>query len=910
MLFISHSAKDQRWAKKVSEYLKTVGYGSLFVAWHPDDGIHAGADWEKELYQNLRRARGVVVLCSANWLKSPWCLAEAIITREQGKRLFIIASRDITDGRYKNAQTKKKMEYIPDFLADKQVIYHRDATMHQVFASLVHGLQEEGLNKRIYPLPKIPYPGLEPFTEYYAAVYFGRDDEADDVIDTLRRRMRNNANGFILVLGASGCGKSSLVRAGVLPRLKIADVNEGLIRTYITLEPFMAGTGKEGLANSLLTLGSNLTGQASQLASFRSRLSKVEDFRELCRELASAKKLGDAKILVVIDQLEEVFATTDGSDARTTLRLLLDASADPSSPVVVLATMRSDFLNAFQHFEGAAMRYEKITLDPMPREKFHEVIDGPAACFGLEIEPRLIERIRDDTTYEDALPLLSFTMHNLYVKCAAQKRLTHNAYESLGGVSGAVKQCADQILASTGYADLSPDNSELHDLRRALFRLVDIGDEGQFTRRIALWSEMPPSCHPVLERFIGERLLVSTPNEQGHRTVRVSHEALFRVWDTLRDWLRQDRKTLFLREQINDAANEWNANSRHESHAWSDKRIVDAVRKISRSGISLGDDPLISAFIGPTSIQELTVLPTCTEDDDLVAGSGRYGENWRLPLSHQARASVGVRLALLGDPRPGIGLREDGLPDIEWCQVEGGEVNLHILASTGNPNADCVKTLVSAVQSFSIGRYPITVDQFQAFVRECYRDGVWCLPTEFRFEMPHSTPPQHRVSYGNYPADGVSWWDAVAFCHWLSDREGVHIRLPTEFEWQLAATAGNEDRVYPWGSVWDPDREPWRANTSESGLNCPTAVGLYPLGVSKTGVFDMAGTVWEWCWGVFADPTCAGTPQNEKRERVLRGGSWVNHQDHARSRNRLSYNPLLRHDNVGFRVVCASPLLL
>jgi formylglycine-generating enzyme required for sulfatase activity len=169
-------------------------------------------------------------------------------------------------------------------------------------------------------------------------------------------------------------------------------------------------------------------------------------------------------------------------------------------------------------------------------------------------------------------------------------------------------------------------------------------------------------------------------------------------------------------------------------------------------------------------------------------------------------------------------------------------------------------------------------------------------------------PPKHEGLHGNHPADGVSWYDAAAFCHWLSARLSGEIRLPTEFEWRLAATGGDRDRIYPWGSHWDPEQEPWRANTRESNLRRSTAVGLYPLGASKTGLLDMAGTLWEWCLNAYDDPSETGFSAKDDRLRVLRGGSWNDNRDGARCAVRGRGNPNGRSGNVGFRVVCSSPI--
>ena len=186
----------------------------------------------------------------------------------------------------------------------------------------------------------------------------------------------------------------------------------------------------------------------------------------------------------------------------------------------------------------------------------------------------------------------------------------------------------------------------------------------------------------------------------------------------------------------------------------------------------------------------------------------------------------------------------------------------------------------------------------------------WRLPPGFAVDLPASyPPPKHRARHGNHPADSVNWWDASVFCHWLSARFGFEVRLPTEFEWQLAATGGDAARTYPWGPDWDPEQEPWRANTAESGLGRSTAVGLYPLGASRAGVLDMAGTIYEWCRNAFEDPDNTEFPATQEDRRVLRGGSWVDGQDGARSASRSRSDPGYRNVSVGFRVVCSSPIV-
>jgi formylglycine-generating enzyme required for sulfatase activity len=303
-------------------------------------------------------------------------------------------------------------------------------------------------------------------------------------------------------------------------------------------------------------------------------------------------------------------------------------------------------------------------------------------------------------------------------------------------------------------------------------------------------------------------------------------------------------------------------------------------------------------FFGPIDPNEIQELLAADGAEEERASSSRHRDPWRLPLSHQARALLGDRLAALGDRRLGVALREDGLPDIDWCLIEGGTVTIEMEK----------KEITQNVMPFSMARYPVTIDQFRAFLEECYRDGRWEVPTGFPTEHLERRPA-HVGRYGNYPADLVSWYDAMAFCHWLSARLRAEVRLPTEFEWQLAATGGDPTNIWPWGARWEPARQPWRANTGESGLDRSTAVGLYPLGASRAGLLDMAGNIRECCQNAFDDPDDIGFPDKGGGPRVVRGGSWLYSQADARCAARAQFLPGIRNAIVGFRVVSSLPIV-
>jgi formylglycine-generating enzyme required for sulfatase activity len=943
-LFLSYSSADNAWATEIKSGLETEGY-AVFI----DTELHGGPKWEPALWQYLRRARGLVFLCTTQWLDSPWCTAEVLIARDRGLKVFGIITAE--------AEQSEKFNGTLSNLKDTQLIRLSRLPKEEAFRQVLQLLAIEGLREVFPPAPQ-PYPGLRAFDEGDADVYFGRDDDIANVMRVLERRRLRNARGFILVLGASGCGKSSLVRAGVLPRLKRANGNTCGGRWLIP-NPVMGGGGLEDLVLAF-DVAWQQTGNQSQITAIREQLKTarqtggvgedaVRSLRELATDLLAAHGLADGIVLLVLDQLEEVFRTPEGSDARSMLWLLLEASADLGSRLAVLATMRSHFLNHFQLFEGAAESYEKITLDPMRRSRFVEVIEGPAGRFGLRLEEGLAQRLVDDTAYND-LPLLAFTLKKLYGECGAHGLLEIKGYEKLfpevevredsrsvtyhRGVSAAIKHQADKILRDTGYFGLPDDDPRMRDLRSAFYRLAQVGEEGrlaqvgeegQFTRRVARWSQMPESCKPVLRQFIRQRLLVSGAvkvrveeggeQEKTEPSLSVAHEALFRIWDTLNGWLRADRKALALRAQIEEAAAECDAEQRSGVRGtllWSEERVLDTVRVIEDSGVSLedvADRKTVNAFLGPTEREKLEKLPALNEAEDATPGSDRYGAAWRLPLSHEARASTGVRLAILGDRRPGVGLRDDdGLPDLDWCPVEGGDVTIEIRKDPNYAHSEVIDRLPRSVAPFRMARYPVTIAQFQAFLNGCHRDGEWRLPAGFPVSLPADYwPPEPRARHDNHPVDSVNWYDAMMFCHWLSTRLNFLVRLPTEYEWQLAATGGDAAFTYPWGPNWDPAQEPWRANTLESELGRSTAVGMYPSGASQAGILDMAGTLWEWCSNAADDPDNTTFPTAQEDRRVLRGGSWNYYRVHARSADRDELNPYLRSNNVGFRVVCSSP---
>ncbi len=275
--------------------------------------------------------------------------------------------------------------------------------------------------------------------------------------------------------------------------------------------------------------------------------------------------------------------------------------------------------------------------------------------------------------------------------------------------------------------------------------------------------------------------------------------------------------------------------------------------------------------------------------------------------SHLRRLEIGDRLGEIGDPRPGVGVREDGTPDIAWLPVApGGKIT--------------IKDETFNVAPFCIAKYPITYAQYEAFVKakDGYNNPEWWkgMPQGYQKQKLYN----QRFGSLNNPRDTISWYQSVAFGRWLNARlkgwqfpaagnpagaplilgQNAQVRLPLEWEWQWAAQGGSQQREYPWG-----DWQKGYANTKEADLKRAIAAGLYPQGAAECGALDMAGNLWEWCLNKYDKPKEIGVDASGD-VRVLRGGLYHLPRVLASCVYRYSSLPGPDSDHVGFRVVvCA-----
>ena len=406
-----------------------------------------------------------------------------------------------------------------------------------------------------------PYKGLRAFTEADAGDFYGRERLVDRLVDVLGRA--NTSGRIAAVVGPSGIGKSSAVRAGLLPALRAGAVT-GSERWFIATmlpgsDPF------EELAAALLRVATrapdNLMGQLT------------DDERGIAR-VVKAVAPSDGDVLVVIDQFEELFTLSDDATTRRFLSSLEHALTDARCPLRVVLTMRADFWDRPLRHGSFARLIDASTVNvtALAPDELERAITEPAHRAGCEFEPGLISEIVAGLTDQPgALPLLQYALTELWDH-RSSGLFTRAAYHDLGGVAGSVASRAEDL-----YTEADPDEQVA--TRQIMGRLVTTGEGSEGTRRRALRAELATTraADTMIDRLGAARLLsFDTDPTTREPTVEIAHEALIRQWPRLRQWLEEDRDDLRILRHLHRAAREWNEADRPESELYRGGRLEGA----------------------------------------------------------------------------------------------------------------------------------------------------------------------------------------------------------------------------------------------------------------------------------------------------------------------------------------------
>jgi WD40 repeat protein/serine/threonine protein kinase len=421
-------------------------------------------------------------------------------------------------------------------------------------------LDYDAVHTRISPLSDItavdeaplelvnPYKGLRAFQEADAVDFFGREAFIQQLLD----RMQNDNLRFISVVGPSGSGKSSTVKAGLIPRLR-KDALPGSSHWFI-VEMTPGAHPLEELETALLRIAVTPPTATTILAQLR------EDERGLVRAVKRVLPGEETQLLLVIDQFEEVFTQLENEDERRhLLALLLAASQDASNRLRLITTLRADFYDRpllYPEF-GELMRQSTEVILPLKRDELEQAITRPAENVGLELEAGLVSEMLNDVAEQPGpLPLMQYALTELFERRSG-RFLTIQAYRDIGGVSGALARRADDLLA-----EMSENDQQL--AQQVFLRLVSINEGAEDTRRRVKLTELlslegnEADIQRITDQFGKYRLLTfDHDHETRTPTVEVAHEALIRQWRHLRGWIDDNRENLRIQRRLSAATEEW-----------------------------------------------------------------------------------------------------------------------------------------------------------------------------------------------------------------------------------------------------------------------------------------------------------------------------------------------------------------
>lgn len=703
-----------------------------------------------------------------------------------------------------------------------------------------------------------PYMGLRYFDVADAALFFGREELTRELLARVQKE------SFLAIVGASGSGKSSVARAGLIPAWQKENERGAIHVITPTAHPL------ESLAASLTRESESVTTTSTLMDDL------AKDARSL--RLYIKKALGETKLLLLIDQFEETFTLCrEAPERKAFIENLLSLADDDSARVII--TLRADFYHHCAEYEGlrTVLKTHQEYIGAMTMDELRQAITTPAENNGWDFQPGLVDLILSDVgTEPGALPLLSHALLETW-KRRQGHTLTLQGYHEAGGVKKAIAQTAESV-----YDKLTPAEQII--ARGIFLRLIELGEGLQGMRRRAKISEL---LHVVetqelvvkVLKILTDARLVTTEQD----SAEVSHEALIREWGTLRRWLDEDRENLRLYYHLTESAHEWERRGRESSDLYRGKRLKQVIEwsEVHADLLSSLEKEYIQACL-TTQRHERYVVRTrwvgvlsaivFTLVVASLALTGRLNRFIYHPLAMEW-ATVPAGEFMMGSTEKEI---SEVLVNCQTC-------NLNLI----NPFDEAPKHLVW-LDSFQVGKYEVTNEQYY----RCVKSGVCSRPLNEKYYSPE---------YADYPVVNVNWFDAHTFCTW-NDPNG---RLLTEAEWEKAARGGDE-RPYPWGEVIDCSYANFKYE-SEYCVGDLKPVGSYESSKSPFGVYDMAGNVWEWVADWYNPNYYASSPMTNPLgpengdTLVMRGGSWIDEKFYLRSVYRHAGGPQAAGDHLGFR---------
>jgi formylglycine-generating enzyme required for sulfatase activity len=701
-----------------------------------------------------------------------------------------------------------------------------------------------------------PYPGLMHFTRDYARVFFGREGEVREILD----RMCLPEGRFIIVSGGSGTGKSSLVDAGVLPKIEESGL-PGVGNCFcVRMVPSGGAHPFDALVRKLDSQAEKAGFEALKLS--EELFANPAVFPERIQTIVS-EGMNDKGLVLFLDQMEELFTAQTKDYAKPFLSTLYSVSNEASFRVI--ATIRSDFLHhCHDHPELLKVLngHGHYALGPVNHVMMHDMIVKPANCAGLKVSENLARRIVNESAN---LPVLAFVLNQLFEK-KSNHELSEEVYNNLGGVSGAiaehVKTAGEKIRKKLGGK-----GPEL--LPKIFQSLVIVYLEGPPTPRRPLLTEFTSELRPVVDLLIRERLL-HTEGKGEKSTVSISHAELFKAWPALEASIIAGEKLLLDQTLLENRARKWEKMGKPRFSGLASGRECRDFRSADMKATPLSKEYLKTSH----RAKLIRIISIVCIVVSLLLFAVIDAWMWFEGLTPKYAYSIAVAR---------LNIRPVSEPEMEV--IPGG------IFQQGTDLAGPIRKV--ELKKFKIGKYEVTFKEYDRFVEE----------------LTGRKPSDNGWGREKRPVINVSWQEANDYARWLSRATGKKYRLPTESEWEYAARSRGNDNN--WAGTSDKNRL-----TDYAVFRTAQAVfRTEPVGSRKPndlGLHDMSGNVWEWvedCWHrTYDGAPLDGRAWNEENDgecasRVIRGGSWDNRPEFLRASYRGRDFVDYRGNSIGFRLV-------
>lgn len=835
LLFISHSSRNNAEALAIAKWLEDNGWPEYFLDISEGQGLEPGVLWRQALSTASHRCEAVIILVSEHWLNSTWCMNELLLSKQLGKKVFGVLIEDIA---FENLSSELTGDtQLCDLVAGDDRVkldVERDPIVAATevdfsaagLAALKRGLEKAGLAANAFPWPpqhdpeRVPYRGLKRYEPQDAAIYFGRDAAIVHGLDQIRKIRDQKTDRMLVILGASGSGKSSFMRAGLWPRLKRDDSN--FYPLPIVRPGRAAIDGEEGLVNALFSTLAEAGVKDLPRGKLRERFAQDPEHTALRDTLADLREAvlrrsitanSAPTFILPIDQGEELYTSEDGAQAAQ-LRQLLGTLQTPASDgdgawldVVVLTTIRTDHYEYMQADEILKpISRQLIDLTPMDRAEYKTIIEGPAqratdAGNRLVIAPELSAQLLLDTRGADALPMLAFTLERLFADYADDGKLTLDEYETMGGVAGSLTAAIRAALSSPDDAPAIPhDTQTQHELLKSAFIpwLAEIDEQsGERRRRVAAISEIPEAAIPIITRLEKARLIIrDVRGDSGSNrgVIEIAHEALLRRWPALVDWLDADEDALKAIGSVSRAADTWQHQARDAEYL-----IHSGERLHYAENLLLRND-----FAHRLNEPGTSYLLACRARDDRIARQKQQQRSFAL-----AGLAIIVVLAVVAVLFGVDAGKKSTIAENNWRRAEANESRA--LATMSNVAMNAAR--FDDATKLALASWP----RNEKDTRPQLRAGVQSL-NKIKARFPYAVPAMtHKgpVLGASFNADEtrvLSWsWDKTARIWDTSSGRQIGQAMRHEHNVSSAVFSADQARVLT--ASWDHSARLWDATS-------------------------------------------------------------------------------------------------